>query len=430
MESANGDIKDKLLASLLQPMNSNPPKRKGPLIQDLSAPSHATDEDVLELVDGVETDVSVPVKSKTKSLIQEVLPHPPTPPEDEGPTMMEQIMAAQEEALRSQKIAKEVEERKAAKEFGKGGSFKKGFFSSNDNDNDNKNKDKKKKKEEEITTLRSNKQSIAQSKAESLKKVNEDIQKSLSEEENEMVKELKKGDWMTPSLVTQFQSNPIVAAGLQDPECTDAMQLMQTKPKEGQKKYANNAKVDTFLREFGKIMSGHFDNLSKEKEKEANDVGMKAQTPASVPAATIAKPKIIEEVTKTTKSLKKKKDKGFSFSFGDSGSSKKKNQIVKSSASSTTTSSGGTGGMGPLAELSLKTAATRKPVSEEEDKAQEKKAKELMDDPKLVQLMMDPETQQLMMDVGDPVKFSKIMQDPFKRVKIKKLMDAGLLATG
>ena len=175
----DGGSHDKLLASMFQ--SSAPSKPKGPLIQAIGE-----EDDIIELDEGGATDVSA---STTKSnVIQEGNSSVPEatskPPVDDGPTMMEQIMAAQAEALRSKKIAKEVQERKEAKSFG--GGFKAGFFGSGDNDKKSKPAGTSSGKAA-IPTIRANKAAAMANKGDALKKVQEEVQKNLSEQENETI---------------------------------------------------------------------------------------------------------------------------------------------------------------------------------------------------------------------------------------------------
>lgn len=71
---------------------------------------------------------------------------------------------------------------------------------------------------------------------------------------------------MTPDLILKFQQNPIVSKGLQHPKCMAAMQLMQQNPNEAKKRFASDPEVDIFMREFGKLMSDHFNSLAVTQE--------------------------------------------------------------------------------------------------------------------------------------------------------------------
>lgn len=53
----------------------------------------------------------------------------------------------------------------------------------------------------------------------------------------------------------------MLSRGFSDPKCMAAMQLLQTDPKEAQRKFQNDPEVSGFLQEFGKLMAGHFEAL-------------------------------------------------------------------------------------------------------------------------------------------------------------------------
>ena len=73
-------------------------------------------------------------------------------------------------------------------------------------------------------------------------------------------------DWVTQDLVGQIQSNAVLGAGLRDPECTSAMQLMQQDPELARKRFEGNAKVTRFLQEFGRVMAAHFEALGTQQQ--------------------------------------------------------------------------------------------------------------------------------------------------------------------
>lgn len=77
-------------------------------------------------------------------------------------------------------------------------------------------------------------------------------------------------DWMTPDLVSNFQSNKIVSNGFKNPKCMAAMQLLQKNPKEAQTKFQNDPEVSLFLQEFGKLMAGHFEALGSSSNNNNN----------------------------------------------------------------------------------------------------------------------------------------------------------------
>ena len=74
-------------------------------------------------------------------------------------------------------------------------------------------------------------------------------------------------DWVTPDLMSKLQQNSILAAGLRNPKCTAAIQLMQENPAEAQKKFGGDEEVDLFMKEFGKVMAAHFESLDATTHK-------------------------------------------------------------------------------------------------------------------------------------------------------------------
>jgi len=381
------DAPSKLFASLMRPKEVAVPK--GPLIQDMSG-----EDDVIDLVPGEEADVSGSLKR---------VAHAAARVEDEGPTMMEQIMAAQAEAARAKRIEKEVAEKKAGKGFG--GGFKAGFFGGSSSSKNNAVPvDAGGKKGEAIPTIRLNKAAVVAGKAASLSKVNAEVQQGMAADKTPLALELEKGDWMTPELLLQFQSNPIVARGLQNQRCKDALELMQKNPKEAQAKYANDKEVDAFLREFGKLMGSHFDGLAKKQEAEQQAAAGTAAGAGAAKAAGAA---------------------------GGGGGAIGLNAVKTTAKKGTEKPAQPAAAMpgGPLYEQAMaRQAATAPALSAAEKEAEEARVQAIINDPELSAMLMDPKMQAVLQDCGDPRKFQQIMRDPVLSKKIKKLFDSGLVS--
>ena len=364
--------KDKLLASLMQPKESP----RGPLIQDLSNPT--IEEEVIEIIPGVATDISEAVPSFNKN--REVGANSV----DEGPTMMEMMLAAQAEAAKSVNEEKKKEEKKASKGFGAG--FKGGFLNSKKSSTS---KGSKNTAGKDIPTIKASDPYETQrkglaGKSETISQVQKEVQKAMEEQQDPMIKELEKGEWMTPELVKQFSENRVISQGLTDPRCTDAMQLMQKNPGEAKKKYGGDPKVDLFLREFGKVMSGHFDKLGKEQGGESSK------------NAPIVNSNVLVE-SKITK-LK-------------SGGGMKE----------------GVSGLGPLAEQAVKRQQNMKKNNSSVE--EEKRVKDVIANPELTKLLMDPNMQKILQECSTPALFRNHMRNPVTAKKIKLLFDAGLVGT-
>jgi hypothetical protein len=75
-------------------------------------------------------------------------------------------------------------------------------------------------------------------------------------------------DWVTPDLMESFKSNQALSRGFSNPKCMAAMQLLQSDPKEAQRRFGSDPEVSGFLREFGKLMAGHFEALGAQQQSQ------------------------------------------------------------------------------------------------------------------------------------------------------------------
>jgi len=314
-------------------------------------------------------------------------------------------MAAQAEAARARRIEKEVAEKKAAKGFG--GGFKAGFFGTSSSTKSEAASAGVKKVSgsgaETIPTIRAN-TAAAAGKAAGLSRVNAEVQQGMAADKTPLALELEKGNWMTPELMAQFQSNPIVSRGLQNQRCKDALELMQKSPKEAQAKYANDAEVDAFLREFGKLMGNHFDGLAKKQEAEQKAADGSAGGTAK-PAATGAP--------------------GGAMGLSAVKTTVKRGAETRVEPAKPAAMAPG----GPLYEQAMARQAAAAPaLSPAEKEAEDKKVQAIVSDPELAAMLMDPKMQAVLQDCGDPRRFQQIMRDPVLSKKIKKLFDSGLVS--
>jgi len=343
--------KDKLIASLLQPTGSGM-RGGGPLIQPLGEEAEAAS-----------------------------LAAPPAPPASDGPSLLEQMMALQSEARKEQELEKDKEVKKTTATFGKG--FKKGFFggggvagsaapSSSSSSSSSAAKQPpapapaaaKASQQSDIPTIRpAAKPAGGSSKGNSL--VIEEVQSALKEEDHALLRDLKAGQWVTPDLTQLMMGNEVLARGLRNPRCTAAIELMQRDPKEAQRRFKGDPEVDLFLREFGKVMSAHFESLSQKQQGEQQQ----QQAPEVGP--------LHAEVLRRAEA--------------EGGGAKKK--VVETSTE------------------------------------EETRVKEVLNDPELREFLMDPELQRILQECGDPIKFQRHMQNPATAYKIKRLFDSGLVGT-
>jgi hypothetical protein len=71
-------------------------------------------------------------------------------------------------------------------------------------------------------------------------------------------------------LKDRIASNKVLAAGLSNPKCLAAIDLMQKNPKEAKKRFESDVEVTLFIQEFGKMMSEHFNSLAGEKSSSSS----------------------------------------------------------------------------------------------------------------------------------------------------------------
>lgn len=359
--------KDKLLASLLQPKSAA--TKGGSLIQEIGEPA-VVKEDVIELNEAGEFEVASPKNEKGfVPAVEEVVPPPAPAPEPDGPSLFEEMMAAQA-------AAKKEKEKATAKtnntSFGTG--FKKGFFGGGGSSGGAKKKTSmtsssgraKAKIDADVIDVKASATKGKKAGSESLNNISKEVNEAMEESTNPAVKELQKGEWMTPDLMQTFAANPIIARGLRNPKCQKAMELMQKSPEQAKKQFLGDTEVDEFIKEFGKVMGTHFDKLGDEQEKKAAS------------------------------------------------------------------------NLGPLADAALqreqeriKNAKANPGIQPYDAKAaaEEKKVKDIVNNPELAQLLMDPKMQTILQECGNPTKFQEHMKNPDTARKIKLLFDSGLVKT-
>jgi hypothetical protein len=234
--------------------------------------------------------VSEPAVALTPAPPAKAAPEPVKPVresvQDDQPSILEMMMAAQREANAEKAKEKAVEaEVESKKPIGNG--FKKGFFGGSAKPKATTTTAAKKADAEVIEVKKAPPAAKAASPY-----VFDDVQRAMEEDQHPLLKQLKqKGkneravcvwhmlswaehaspcarcalaprlDWITPDLTKAFQSNQVLSRGFSDPKCMAAMQLLQTDPKEAQRRFQNDPEVSGFLQEFGRLMAGHFEAL-------------------------------------------------------------------------------------------------------------------------------------------------------------------------
>ena len=338
-------VRDKLISSMLQPAAS-----KGPLIQAIG---------------GEEGEVESPSPGVVEK------------PREEGPSILEQMMALQAEARKEKEKEKEVLVKASSMSFGNG--FKKGFFggsggkSAPSSSSSSPSMSTKPSTAESIPTIRPAQTVVKGGSCGKSSLVLDEVQTAMKTD-NPVLAQLQQGDWVTPDLTKIMMGNEILSRGLRNPKCTAAIELMQSNPKEAQRRFQGDPEVDIFMREFGRVMGAHFEALGNSNQK---------QQQAGAGLA------------------------GRSSSSGSDG------QVP-------------VGPVGPLhAEVLKKAEGQRKII--ETSQAEEEQVKRIIGDPELTAMLMDPELQRILQECGDPVKFQRHMRDPVIACKILRLREAGLV---
>jgi hypothetical protein len=154
--------------------------RAGPLIQDLSISE--------EEPDAIAQQTIAADTSKAKS----------APPQDEGPTMLELMMAAQAEAKKEKVVEAKAEEVKTTKSFG--GGFKKGFLGGGAS---KPSKESKVSSSSSATINSASKESIPTIKknptAAAPSSITKDVQDAMANDTNPMLQKLQQGGITSPN---------------------------------------------------------------------------------------------------------------------------------------------------------------------------------------------------------------------------------------
>ena len=289
--------------------------------------------------------------------------------DDEGPSILELMMAAQLEA----KQIKDNEVKKEQKKFGSG--FAKGFF----NDSSSKKKDNSKSSKPTTTSSSNTKPNddkkdkdtinVIKKKEDDgkLKDIIKDVKKAMDDDTNPLLKQLQQGDWVTDDLKTVFQSNKIVRDGFSNPKCMAAMELMKTNPNEAKKRFEGDPDVDQFMREFGKLMSDHFNKLGGSQSNNNQKTG-------------------VQEVREVQE-------------------------------------------VGPLQVEAMKRNKEINNKTVNNNDIKDTDVSNILNDPELAAMLMDVELQRILKECEDPLKFQYYMKDPIISKKIQKLWKAGLVGT-
>ena len=143
------------------------------------------------------------------------------------------------------------------------------------------------------------------------------------------------------------------------------MELMKTNPNEAKKRFEGDPEVDQFMREFGRLMSDHFNKLGSNQTSNNQKSG-------------------VQEVREVQE-------------------------------------------VGPLQVEALKRSKEINTTTNNDIKDSD--VSSILNDPELAAMLMDVELQKILKECQDPMKFQFYMRDPIISKKIQKLWQAGLVGT-
>jgi len=314
--------------------------------------------------------------------------------DDDGPSLMETMMAEATRAQKEKDAKVKSQQRKEAKSKSSFGSMKSGFLNS---------KPKKKKgtkqranisdkktgneegdvfevdsegnlvksdgaAKEEIPTIRPTNGSSGRSQSDRLRL--EEVQDAMA---NSSLGGMFGGNGVGATdrlagdaeLMQKIASNPRLAAGMRNPKFAAAMEAMQNDPLTAMERFRDHPEISDFLREYCGVLGEHFTELGKKQEEEA---AVKAKTD-----------------------------------------------------------------IGPIAEVAMRREQERLvrgeadvPMSPSEEEMMQK----IVSDPEMAQILMDPAMQIIMQECGMPGRMHAYLNHPDYGPKLRKLMECGLLKVG
>lgn len=293
-------------------------------------------------------------------------PKPPPPPqEDEGPSLMEQMMADANVARDKKLTEKKNEQQRMKKQFGDGlkSNLKKGFLSGGSKKKPTQ-KSPKESAPEVIQTIRPQSRGKAKP-GERESALKQEVADAMAASENSTVQALKGGEWITPDLTQKIASNEKLTRAMADPRFDAALKMMSKDPKRAMALLESEPWLREAFVELSGLMGGHFSALGEQQQQAAAGA---TPTPEAVPEAE----------------------------------------------------------MGPMAQDALKrhrAGELPKPATADE----QKQVEAVLQDDEIKGILMDPAMQNLMRACSDPSALQKAMRDPQIRAKFEKLAAAGLI---
>ena len=147
-------------------------------------------------------------------------------------------------------------------EFGSG-LFKKGFLKKQQNQNTRQQEVK------DLTHIKANPE--LEPKQKLIEEFKNEIKTNTinSEDKTSLLSDIvnKKEEWLTPDLLMKISQNPNMLKYFMDPRFTEVIGLMQKDPQKAFSQYGHIPEFNDFIKEFGKLMGTHFENLAKKQDE-------------------------------------------------------------------------------------------------------------------------------------------------------------------
>lgn len=200
--------------------------------------------------------------------------------------------------------------------------------------------------------------------------------------------------------------------------------------------FKHDPEVDAFVREFGRVMGGHFEKLGEKQDAELKAAeSAKKQTRPLVEVVQGARPQVEElddDGNPFASSIAAAATVGTMPEMGPLHKAAVERES-KAKAAAAVAAGGGAAAASKVAEegkpKAKPKAAASAPPGGGPSGANDAAVQAVVNDPELSALLMDPAMQRTLQECGDPAKFQRHMQNAETARKIKKLFDAGLVGT-
>lgn len=412
--------------------------------EDDVAASNASPKDGTESVSSKSNANTVNTKGKGNKEIYEK-PVPKASVETKGieeeASLMDQMLKDCLKAKQQAKKVKEVKEMAEAKTSSGMKTIKKGFLSKLNNttkENDKKNKTTAEKKEKErgsdnIETLTINKSASKDMKTKLVEDVgkltksdtdgkpqNESETSSNEESNNDgsLLSQLSKNKdtWMTPELLQKIAGNEVVKNGFTDPECQQALSMLQVSPHQAMMHYKDNPKVTKFLIATSEILGKHFQKMGEEEEEKKKKELERQFEKEMESKGPLMKKAFEKQFKKAFSSEKKKKEMETNTKIIEGTSDNRTLNINRNSYTKDEQM--------PTKSKPKITEVTKEMLVEDE---QQKKVNEILANDELKSILLDPQIQTILMNCSESGKLQYYMKHEVYGPKIQKLLENGLV---